>query len=73
MSDEIEIEDDITESEMQDDALESKMKKLEKDASRLLNDSNALLQALNRERAKKEEVKQADNQVIESEENKVSS
>jgi arsenate reductase-like glutaredoxin family protein len=50
-----EIEDDITELELEDDALESRMKKLEREASRLLNHSNELLQELNKARSKQED------------------
>ena len=38
-----ESEDDVTELELEDDALEKRMKKLEREASRLLNHSNELL------------------------------
>ena len=47
-----EIEDDITDLELEDDAMEKRMKKLEKEASLLLNHSNELLQELNKARAK---------------------
>ena len=50
-----EIEDDITELDLKDDALEKRMKKLEREASRLLNHSNELLQELNKARAKQED------------------
>jgi predicted nuclease with TOPRIM domain len=50
-----EIEDDINELELEDDALEKKMKKLEDEVSRLLNHSNELLQAVDKERAKLKE------------------
>lgn len=49
------MEDDITELELEDDALEKRMKKLEDEASRLLNHSNQLIQELNKQRAKQEE------------------
>lgn len=49
------MEDDITELELEDDALEKRMKKLEDEASRLLNHSNQLIQELNQQRAKQEE------------------
>ncbi len=55
-----EIEDDITELELEDDALEKRMRKLEREASRLLNHSNELLQELNKARSKQEEAKQDD-------------
>jgi len=50
-----EIEDDITDLELEDDAMEKRMKKLEKEASLLLNHSNELLQELNKARAKQED------------------
>ena len=50
-----EIEDDITDLEFEDDALEKRMKKLERVAARLLNHSNELLQELNKARAKQED------------------
>ena len=43
-----EIEDDVTELELEDDVLEKRMRKLESEASRLLNHSNELLQELNK-------------------------
>jgi predicted nuclease with TOPRIM domain len=55
-----ETEDDITELELKDDALESRMKKLEREASRLLNHSNELLQELIKARSKPEETEQED-------------
>lgn len=55
-----EIEDDVTELELEDDALEKRMKKLEREASRLLNHSNELLQELNKGKSKPEETKQED-------------
>jgi hypothetical protein len=39
------------------------MKKLEKEASRLLNHSNELLQELNKARSKQEEAKQEDSEL----------
>ena len=50
-----EIEDDITELELEDDALEKKTRKLESEADRLLHISNVLLQELNKARAKQED------------------
>ncbi len=50
-----ENEDDITELELEDDALEKRMRKLEREASRLLNHSNELLQELNKARSKQED------------------
>jgi hypothetical protein len=50
-----ETEDEITAPELQDEALEKKMRKLEDEASRLLNHSNELLKTVNKERAKQED------------------
>ena len=58
-----EIEDDVTELELEDDVLEKRMKKLEREASRLLNYSNELLQELNKARSKQEEAKQEDSKL----------
>ena len=58
-----EIEDDITEQELEDDALEKRMKKLEREASRLLNQSNELLHEFNKARSKQEEAKQEDSKL----------
>jgi hypothetical protein len=55
-----EIEDDITELELEDDALEKKTRKLESEADRLLHLSNVLLQELNKARAKQEKTEQRD-------------
>lgn len=50
-----EIDDEILEAELEDDALEKKMRKLESEATRILNQSTELLQELNKTRAKKDE------------------
>ena len=50
-----EIEDDITELELEDDAFEKKMRRLEAEAERLLHHSNELLKELNKARAKRED------------------
>jgi hypothetical protein len=50
-----EIEDDITEQELEDDAFEKKMRRLEAEAERLLHYSNELLKELNKTRAKQED------------------
>lgn len=50
-------EDDITELELEDDALEKKMRKLEAEANRLLHHSNELLKELNTGKANQEELK----------------
>ncbi|PKN69047.1 MAG: hypothetical protein CVU54_12105 [Deltaproteobacteria bacterium HGW-Deltaproteobacteria-12] len=71
MSDE--IEDDVAEFELKDYALELKMKKLESEATRLLHHSNELLQAINKEAPKKEEMKQEDSEVKDPEESKIPS
>jgi len=55
-----EIEDDITDLELEDDALEKKTRKLESEAERLLHLSNVLLQELNKARAKQEKTEQGD-------------
>jgi len=65
-----EIEDDITEQELEDDALDKKMRKLESDAERLLHHSNELLQELNKARSKQEETKQEDSELKDMGENK---
>lgn len=67
MSDE--IEDNFTEAEAEDDALESRMKKLEKEATRLLKHSNELLQTLDKETSRQEETKQENSEVKDSGEN----
>ncbi|MGD0279910.1 MAG: hypothetical protein ABSC11_11450 [Smithella sp.] len=56
----VETEDDAAELELEDDALEKRMRNLEREAARLLNHSNELLQELNKARAKQEETKQDD-------------
>ena len=58
-----EIETDVTELEMEDDAFESKIRKLERDAERLLNHSNELLQSLNKGTSKQGKTKQEDNEL----------
>jgi hypothetical protein len=65
-----EIEDDITELELEDDALEKKTRKLESEADQLLHISNVLLQELNKARAKQEETKQDDIELKDMGENK---
>jgi hypothetical protein len=51
-----EIEDDILESELADDALEKRMRKLESEAARILHQSSELLKSLSKETSKQEEV-----------------
>ena len=69
MTDEIKdieaIEDDISELELADDALEKKMRKLESEAARLLHHSNELLKAVNKETSKQEEVVQEESEATE--------
>jgi chromosome segregation ATPase len=62
------IEDDVAELELEDDALEKRMRNLEREASRLLNHSNELVQELNKARAKREEAKQEDSELKDIEE-----
>ena len=69
MSDE--IEDNFTEAEAEDDALESRMKKLEKEATQLLKHSNELLQTLNKETSRQEETKQENIEVKDYGENTI--
>ena len=66
-----EIEDDDTELEVEDDALESTMKKMEKEAALLLKHSNELLQTLNKETSIREETKQDDSEAKDIGENKI--
>jgi uncharacterized protein with PhoU and TrkA domain len=42
-----EIDDEILEAELKDDALEKKMRKLEADAARILHQSNEVLREMN--------------------------
>jgi uncharacterized coiled-coil DUF342 family protein len=62
MSDEIKdieaIEGDISELDLEDDALEKRMRKLESEATRLLNQSSELLKEMNKGKEKQEEVKE---------------
>jgi uncharacterized protein YoxC len=58
-----EIEDDVAELELEDDALEKRMRKLEREAAQLLNRSNELVQDLNKARSKREEAKQEDSEL----------
>jgi uncharacterized protein YoxC len=69
MTDEIKdieaIEDDISELELADDALEKKMRKLESEAARLLHHSNELLRELNKGKSIQEEVVQEESEATE--------
>lgn len=53
-----EIDDEIPEAELADDALEKRMRKLEADAARILHQSNELIQEMNRARAKQQQEEQ---------------
>lgn len=63
-----EIDDDLIDIELEGDALERGMRKLEDEAERLLHYTNDLLQELNKERAKREAVKQEDEKTQNTEE-----
>ncbi|HDQ03717.1 MAG TPA: hypothetical protein ENN23_03975 [Deltaproteobacteria bacterium] len=52
-----EIDDEILDAELTDDALEKTMKKAEKDAARILNQSNELIKELNKDKQTQEEEK----------------
>jgi hypothetical protein len=69
MSDEIEVDD--TELKVEDDALESTMKEMEKEATLLLKHSNELLQTLNKGTSSQEETKQDDSEAEDIGENKI--
>lgn len=49
------IDDEILEAELEDDALEKKMRKLEADAARILHQSTELLREMNKGKEKQEE------------------
>ena len=51
-----EIDDEILEAELADDALEKKMRKLEADATRILHQSNEVLREMRKGKEKQEEV-----------------
>jgi hypothetical protein len=53
-----EIDDEILEAELKDDALEKKMRKLEADAERILHQSNELLREMNKGKEKQEEIQE---------------
>jgi hypothetical protein len=50
-----EIDDEILEAELKDDALEKRMRKLEADATRILHQSNEVLREMNKGKEKQEE------------------
>lgn len=56
MEDEI-LDDEILESELADDALEKRMRKLESEANRILHQSDELLREMNKGKEKQEDVK----------------
>ncbi|MEN6422247.1 MAG: hypothetical protein ABFD76_09900 [Smithella sp.] len=56
MEDEI-IDDEILEAELEDDALEKRMRKLEAEAARLLEHSSELIREMSKEAPKQEEEK----------------
>ena len=60
-----EIDDEILEAELKDDALEKKMRKLESEATRILNQTNELLRELNKGKEKQEEIKQEESEATE--------
>jgi F0F1-type ATP synthase membrane subunit b/b' len=67
-----EIDDEILEAELADDALEKRMRKLEAEAARILQQSSELVKSVSKEAPKQEEMTQ-DAAVSESmEEDKVS-
>jgi hypothetical protein len=57
-----EIEDDVTELELEDDALEKRMRKLESEAERILRQSTELIREMSKGKEKQEETKQEENQ-----------
>ena len=66
------IDDEILESELADDALEKKMRKLEADATRLLHQSNEVLREIRKGKANQEEAVQETDALQDMEEDKVS-
>ncbi len=57
-----EIDDEILDSELADDALDKKMKKLESEAARLLDHSTELIKAMSQRKEKQEEEKPVDSE-----------
>ncbi|MDI6741932.1 MAG: hypothetical protein QMD11_04245 [Smithella sp.] len=53
-----EIDDEILEAELADDALEKRMRKLEAEAARILQQSSELVKAVSKEAPKQEDVTQ---------------
>jgi len=64
------IDDEILEAELADDALEKRMKKLEAEAARVLHQSTELLQEMNKAREKQQPEQQEGPLPGESEANK---
>lgn len=60
MSDE--VDDEILDAELTDDALEKTMKKAESEAARILNQSSDLLKSLRKDTAKPEEEKKEESE-----------
>lgn len=54
------IDDEILEAELEDDALEKKMRKLEADATRILHQSTELLREMNKGKEKQEDLQETD-------------
>ncbi len=54
------IDDEILEAELEDDALEKKMRKLEADAARILHQSTELLREMNKGKEKQEDLQETD-------------
>lgn len=52
------VDDEILEAELADDALEKRMKKLEAEAARVLHQSSELLQEMNKAREKQQQEEQ---------------
>lgn len=62
-----EIDDEILESELLDDALEKRIRKLEAEACRILRQSNELIKEMNRARANQQEAPAAESRVDKNE------
>jgi len=60
MSDE--IDDEILDTELTDDALEKTMKKAESEAARILNQSSELLKSIRKDTVKQEEEKKEESE-----------
>ncbi|PKN37766.1 MAG: hypothetical protein CVU62_08565 [Deltaproteobacteria bacterium HGW-Deltaproteobacteria-2] len=62
MTDEIKdveaIEDEVLDAELEDDALEKKMRKLEAEATRILNQSNELIREMNKGKENQEKTEE---------------